>query len=296
MHLALITTSRSSGMNGRSRSCDKTPVALCYEQHKHTHDLHLCPKPGAACVDLFEALDASGGSLIYLLWRYATSNINTHTTCTYALSQEQRVDLFEALDASGGSFIYLLWRYATSNINTHTTCTYALSQEQRVDLFEALDASGGSVHIPPVALCYEQHKHTHDLHLCPKPGAACGSVRSSRCLRRLVHIPPVALCYEQHKPLTNLHIVAGLRAPMAPHYEGQEPSLGWPTGLHGMTPKALETEDVGCRDPLLRIPPRPAPENRDTPGRLTPPALSGERTQTDSTIKANPPRLSMQFH
>ena len=129
-------------------------MALCYEQHKHTHDLHLCPKPGAAC-----------GSV------------------------------------------------------RSSRCLRRL------------------VHIPPVALCYEQHKHTHDLHLCPKPGAACGSVRSSQCLGRLVEIPPVALCYEQHKPLTNLHIVAGLRAPMAPHYEGQEPSLGWPTGLHGMTPK-----------------------------------------------------------
>ena len=61
--------------------------------------------------------------MIKRLWRYATSNINTHTTCTYALSQEQRVDLFEALNASGGSLIYRLWRYATSNINHSPTCT-----------------------------------------------------------------------------------------------------------------------------------------------------------------------------
>ena len=74
-------------------------------------------------MDLFEALSASGGSLIYLLWRYATSNINIPTTCTYALSQEQRVDLFEAHSASGGSLKYLLWRYATNNINHSPTCT-----------------------------------------------------------------------------------------------------------------------------------------------------------------------------
>ena len=151
------------------------------------------------------------------------------------------------------------------------------------------------IHIPPMALCYEQYKHTHYLHLCPKPGAACGSVRSSKCPRRLVDIPPVALCYEQHKPLTNLHIVAGLRAPMAPHYEGQEPSLGWPTGLHGMTPKFWRQKMWGVVT-SLRIPPRPAPENRDTPGRLTPPALSGERTQTDPTDRAYLLCLSMQFH
>ena len=146
-----------------------------------------------------------------------------------------------------------------------------------------------------MALCYEQHEHTTDLHLCLKPGQAVDRTAARRPHGgRLKYL--LWRCTTSNINHSPTCTTAGLRAPMAPHYEGQEPSLGWPTGLHGMPPKLWRQRIRGGGPSFERIPPSSAPDNRDTPGGHWPQPCPVNGPKLIRQSSAHQRRSSMQLH